>query len=126
MCSRDHGDIKIPISMITGILNGGDLASHIVFLGFNLLAVFCLLVLFTIEFRLSFVAALAGGVTFLLNGYYVANLGSNVSQVWLYFPVLTLALVSFARRPDTLKLIGISLAQYWCWRRRSCPQCCLR
>ena len=104
-------DIKTsPVSMITGVLNGGDLTSHIVFLGFNLLAVFCLLVLFTIEFRLSFVAALAGGVTFLLNGYYVANLGSNVSQVWLYFPVLTLALVSFARRPGTLKLVGISLA----------------
>ena len=104
-------DIKTsPVSMITAILNGGDLASHIVFLGFNLLAVFCLLVLFTIEFRLSFVAALAGGVTFLLNGYYVANLGSNVSQVWLYFPVLTLALVSFARRPSTLKLVGIALA----------------
>ena len=104
-------DIKTsPVSMLNAILNGGDLASHVVFLGFNLLAVFCLLVLFTIEFRLSFVAALAGGVTFLLNGYYVANLGSNVSQVWLYFPVLTLALVSFARRPSTLKLVGIALA----------------
>jgi hypothetical protein len=104
-------DIKTsPVSMITGVLNGGDLASHIVFLGFNLLAVFCLLVLFTIEFRLAFLAALAGGVTFLLNGYYAANLGSNVSQVWLYFPILTLALVSFARRPGTLKLVGISLA----------------
>ena len=105
-------DIKTsPVSMVNAVLNGGDLTSHIVFLGFNLLAVFCLLVLFTIEFRLSFVAALAGGVTFLLNGYYVANLGSNVSQVWLYFPVLTLALVSFARRPGTLKLVGISLAR---------------
>ena len=104
-------DIKTsPISMITGVLNGGDLASHIVFLAFNLLAVFCLLALFTIEFRLSFVAAFAGGVTYLLNGYYMANLGSNVSQVWLYFPILTLALVSFARRPGTLKLVGISLA----------------
>ena len=95
--------------MVNAVLNGGDLTSHMVFLGFNLLAVFCLLLLFTIEFRLSFVAALAGGVTYLLNGYYVANLGSNVSQVWLYFPVLTLALVSFARRPGAIKLAGISI-----------------
>ena len=104
-------DIKTsPVSMLNAILNGGDLATHVVFLGFNLLAVFCLLVLLAIELRLCFVAALAGGVTFLLNGYYVANLGSNVSQVWLYFPVLTLALVSFARRPSTTKLVGIALA----------------
>ncbi len=103
-------DIKTsPVSMVNAVLNGGDLTSHMVFLGFNLLAVFCLLLLFTIEFRLSFVAALAGGITYLLNGYYVANLGSNVSQVWLYFPVLTLALVSFARRPGAIKLAGISI-----------------
>lgn len=104
-------DIKTsPITMITAVLNGGDLAFHVIFLGFNLLAVFCLLVLFTIEFRLSLVAALGGGVTYLLNGYYVANLGSNVSQVWLYFPILTLALVSFARSPSALKIVGISAA----------------
>jgi hypothetical protein len=63
----------------------------------------------TLELRLSFIAALAGGVTYLLNGYNVANLASNVSQVWLYFPILTLALVSFARRPGAVKLVGISV-----------------
>jgi hypothetical protein len=104
-------DIKTsPLSIATALLGGSDEIFHITFLTFNLIAVFCLLVLFTIEFRLSFVAALAGGVTYLLNGYNVANLGSNVSQVWLYFPIVTLALVSFARRPSTMKLVGISLA----------------
>ena len=103
-------DIKTsPVSMITALFDGGDVASHLVFLSFNLLAVFCLLLLFTIEFRLSFLAAIGGGVTYLLNGYYMANLGSNVSQVWLYFPVLTLALVSFARRPSAMKLVAIQV-----------------
>lgn len=102
-------DIKTsPLSIITALLGGGDGTFHAVFLFLNLIAVFCLLVLLTIEFRLSLAAALAGGVTYLLNGYYVANMGSNVSQTWLYFPVLTLALVSFARRPNALKLAGIS------------------
>jgi hypothetical protein len=102
-------DIKTsPLSIATALLGGSDMVFHVIFLLFNLIAVFCLLVLFTVEFRLSFVAALAGGVTYLLNGYYVANLGSNVSQVWLYFPILTLALVSFARRPGAMKLAGIS------------------
>ncbi|MGM4872189.1 YfhO family protein [Bradyrhizobium sp. 956_D2_N1_5] len=102
-------DIKTsPLTITTALLGGSDGAFHAVFLVFNLIAVFCLLVLLTIEFRLSFVAALAGGVTYLLNGYYVANMGSNVSQTWLYFPILTLALVSFARRPSALKLAGVS------------------
>jgi hypothetical protein len=102
-------DIKTsPLSITTALLGGSDMAFHVTFLLFNMTAVFCLLVLFTLEFRLSFIAALAGGVTYLLNGYHVANLGSNVSQVWLYFPVLTLALVSFARRPNAMKLAGIS------------------
>jgi Bacterial membrane protein YfhO len=102
-------DIKTsPLSIATALLGGSDMVFHVLFLLFNLTAVFCLLVLFTVEFRLSFIAALAGGVTYLLNGYHVANLGSNVSQVWLYFPVLTLALVSFARCPSAMKLAGIS------------------
>lgn len=102
-------DIKTsPLSIITALLGGSDGAFHAVFLFLNLIAVFCLLVLLTIEFRLSLIAALAGGVTYLLNGYYIANMGSNVSQTWLYFPVLTLALVSFARRPSALKIVGIS------------------
>ncbi|TYL91759.1 YfhO family protein [Bradyrhizobium rifense] len=102
-------DIKTsPLSIATALLGGSDGVFHAVFLFFNLIAVFCLLALLTIEFRLSFVAALGGGVTYLLNGYYVANMGSNVSQTWLYFPVLTLALVSFARRPSALKMTGIS------------------
>lgn len=102
-------DIKTsPLTITTALLGGSDGAFHATFLFFNLVAVFCLLVLLAIEFRLSFIAALAGGVTYLLNGYYVANMGSNVSQTWLYFPVLTLALVSFARRPSALKIAGIS------------------
>ena len=93
-------DIKTsPVTMTVALLGGGNAAFHIVYLAFAVLGVFCLLILFTVEFRLSYLAALGGGVTFLLNGYFVANSASNVSQAWLYFPVLALGLVSFARSP---------------------------
>ena len=93
-------DIKTsPVTMTVALLGGSNAAFHIVYLAFVALGVFCLLMLLTVEFRLSFLAALGGGVTFLLNGYFVANSASNVSQVWLYFPVLALGLVSFARSP---------------------------
>ena len=93
-------DIKTsPVTMLVALLAGSSAAFHIVYLAFAAFGVFCLLMLLTVEFRLSFLAALGGGVSFLLNGYFVANSASNVSQVWLYFPVLTLGLVSFARSP---------------------------
>ncbi len=93
-------DIKTsPVTISVALLGGSDAAFHIVYLTFAALGVFCLLTLFTVEFRLSFLAALGGGVTFLLNGYFVANSVSNVSQTWLYFPVFALGLVSFARSP---------------------------
>ncbi len=93
-------DIKTsPLTMTVALLGGSDAAFHVVYLAFCALGVFCLLLLFTVEFRLSFLAGLGGGVTYLLNGYFVANSLSNVSQTWLYFPIFALGLVSFARLP---------------------------
>lgn len=103
-------DVKTsPMSMTVALLGGSDAVFHLAFLGFSFLGVFCLLVLLTVQWRLSFLAAIAGGVTYLLNGYNVSNLASNVSQTWLYFPVLTLALVSFAKNPRVLSFLGISV-----------------
>jgi hypothetical protein len=102
-------DVKTsPLSMTVALLGGSDAVFHLAFLGFSFVGVFCLLVLLTVQWRLSLLAAIAGGVTYLLNGYNVANLASNVSQTWLYFPVLALALVSFAKNPRVLSFLGIA------------------
>src|SRR5262249_38397753 len=81
---------------------------HLMFLGINFLGVFCLLLLFTVELRLSLLAAIAGGISYLLGGYNIANLASNTSQTWYYFPVLVLALVAFAKRPSAISFLGIT------------------
>jgi hypothetical protein len=100
-------DVKTsPVSIVVALLGGSDAVFHLAYLGFSLLGVFCLLVLLTVEFRLSLLAAVFGGITYLLNGFNVANLGSNVSQTWLYFPVFALGLVSFANRPRVLSFLG--------------------
>src|SRR5262245_2744702 len=71
-------DVKTsPLSMTVALLGGSDAVFHLAFLGFNLLGVFCLLVLLTVQWRLSLLAAIAGGITYLLNGYNVSNLASN-------------------------------------------------
>ena len=93
-------DIKTsPVTMLVALLAGSSAAFHTVYLAFAAIGVFCLLMLLTVEFRLSFLAALGGGVSFLLNGYFVANSASNVSRVSLIFRCLPLGLVSFARSP---------------------------
>lgn len=102
-------DVKTsPLSMVVALLGGSDFVFHLVFLGFSYLGVFCLLTLLCVEWRLPLLAALAGGVAYLLNGYSVANLAANYAQTWLYFPVLLLALTSFARRPRVLSFLGIT------------------
>ena len=102
-------DIKTsPLSIAVALMGGSDLAFHLAFLGINFLGVFCLLLLFTVELRLSLLAAIAGAVTYLLNGFNVANLASNISQTWFYFPILVLALVAFAKRPSAWSFVGIT------------------
>lgn len=102
-------DIKTsPLSVAVALSGGGDAAFHLMFLAINLLGVFCLLLLFTVELRLSLLAAIAGGISYLLNGYNIANLASNTSQTWYYFPALVLALVTFAKRPSAWSFIGIT------------------
>ena len=103
-------DIKTsPLSIAVALMGGSDLAFHLAFLGFNFLGVFCLLVLLTVELRLSLLAAVAGGVSYLLNGYNVANLASNIAQTWFYFPILVLALVTFAKRPSAQSFVAITV-----------------
>ena len=102
-------DVKTsPLSMTVALLGGSDAVFHLAFLGFSFVGVFCLLVLLTVQWRLSLLAAIAGGVTYLLNGYNVANLAANFAQTWLYFPVLALALASFAKNPRVLSFLGIT------------------
>lgn len=103
-------DIKTsPLSTVTALLGGSDLSFHLVLLAFQYAGLFCFLMLLTFELRLSLLAGIAGGVTYLLNGFHVANLASNVSQTWLYFPILMLALVSFSKRPSTLSFLGVTV-----------------
>ncbi len=102
-------DIKTsPLSMAVALFGGRDVVFHGAYLAFSYLGVFCLLVLLTVELRLSLLSALIAGVTYLLNGYHVANLAANYAQIWLYFPVATLGLVSFAARPRVTAFLGIA------------------
>jgi hypothetical protein len=104
-------DIKFsPVSIATALLGGSDVAFHLVYLGFTVFGVWCLLVLFRCRFALSWIASIAGGIAYLLNGFHVANLGSNTSQTWLYFPVLLLALVAYGQKPCVRHFFGIAAA----------------
>ena len=62
--------------------------------------------------RTSMLAASAGGVLYLLNGYCVANLGSNILQNYLFIPFALHAAMSFTERrsPRTFAVMTIAFA----------------
>ncbi|MCL5407133.1 MAG: glycosyltransferase [Patescibacteria group bacterium] len=99
-----------PFTLLTALLGGSSIAFHFVLLSIFVLATYFLIRLIVTYFKLSFLSALTAAVVFLLNGYNVANLSSNVTQVYLYFPILLFALCAFARRPNFWRYLTLIFA----------------
>ncbi len=104
-------DLKFsPFTLLMTLTDGSSLAFNTVFLVLNIIAVYFVFRILAVHFRLSAIAALAACVMYLLNGYNVANMGSNTSQVWLYWPICLYALLVFSRRPSVARYIGAALS----------------
>lgn len=104
-------DLKFsPVTIGTALLGGGNLAFHAVLLGFTVFAAYAMVRLATVHYGLSRLAGVAAATAYLLNGYYVANVSSNVAQVWLHWPPLLLGLHALGARPRVTSFIGAVLA----------------
>lgn len=99
-----------PFTLIVALLGGSSIAFHFVLLSLYILAIYFLIRLITVYFRLSFLSAVVAAVVYLLNGYSVANIASNVSQSYLYFPILLFALCAFSKKPSYWRFLGLVLA----------------
>lgn len=62
------------------------------------------------KFQLSFLAALTGMFFFLLNGYTAANVGSNVTQSYLFVPMCLYASFSLVEKPTAFRMAGVVLS----------------
>jgi hypothetical protein len=99
-----------PLTLLAALAGGGIRAFHVVVLSLYVVAVAFLFGALRRFMGLSFLAGLAAAVVYLLNGFHIANLNSNVVQVYLYIPACLFALLAFGSRPSTLRLLGVFAA----------------
>lgn len=99
-----------PLTVLTALGGGGNRAFHAVVLGSYVLAVAFFFGALRRFLSVGALAAAGGAVVYLLNGFHVANLNSNVVQVYLYMPACLFALLAFSERPSALRFLGVFLA----------------
>lgn len=101
-------DVKFsPFSLLVAVTGGSSIAFHLVAILLYIVAVYFLFRTLTIYWEVSILSAIAACTVYLLNGYFIANLNSNVSQTVLYYPICLYALASFTFRPSTLRYLGV-------------------
>lgn len=99
-----------PFTLLVAVLGGSSIAFHLVLLFLYIIAIYFLIRLIVCHLRLGFLSALVAAVVYLLGGYSVANLSSNVAQVYLYFPILLFALCSFGAKPNFFRFFILVLS----------------
>lgn len=99
-----------PFTLLVVVFGGSSVAFHFVLLSLYVLAIYFLIRVITIHFKMSMLAAITASVVYLLNGYSVANISSNVNQSYLYFPILLFTLCSFAARPNFWRFLAVIFA----------------
>jgi len=104
-------DLKFsPLTLLVALLGGSSWAFHLITLSLYVLAVYFLIRLITVHFRLSLISAISASVIYLLNGYNIAYLSSNGTQAYLYFPILFFTLCSFAKKPNYWRYLALIFA----------------
>ena len=106
--------VDVPFSFVTLVaasFGGSSTAITFVLLGLYFVTVFCLLRSLNFYLRLSFLASCAACAVYMLSGFTLANLNSQVGQPSLLGPALLLALLWLLDGPTTRKFAVATLAQ---------------
>jgi len=91
-----------PITVVAGSLGGTQRTADTSLLLFFGLSIYALYLTVALALGLSEGAAAMAGLVFLLNGFCVSNLGSNIVHAYILFPILLWSLISLVRRPSAL------------------------
>ena len=94
-----------PITLTAAALGGDQRAADAALLLFFALSLYFLYVIVAIDLGLAEAAAVAAGLVFLLGGFNVANLGSNVVHAYVLFPLLLAALMALVRNPSPARFL---------------------
>jgi len=104
-------DMKFSVpTIVTALTGGSSLSYNVSALIYFVLGVYFLILTMTRVFELSKTAAIGAAVFFLLNGYAVANLGSNVAQSYPFIPTCLYAVLMHAKTPSALRFVWVCLS----------------
>ena len=92
------------------ILGGGSLVYNLLMLIFQFWAAYFIYRVARERLALSFLASTTATILYLLNGYAVANLGSNVAQSYLYMPLCLFASMALMEKPTAARICGTVLS----------------
>ncbi|MBX9914335.1 MAG: hypothetical protein K2Y25_10580 [Pseudomonadaceae bacterium] len=98
------------MTLVNAVFGGGSLTYNVVILVALYFGIFFIYRTVRDVLGLSRIAATAAGVFYLLNGYITANLGSNVTQSYLYVPVCIYAALMFVDRVSVFRWGMVVLA----------------
>jgi len=94
-----------PVTLFAVVLGGDQAAADAALLLFFTLSLYCLYLIVAVNLGLAEGAAVAAGLSYLLGGFNVANLGSNVVHAYVLFPILLAGLMAFVRRPSGRRFV---------------------
>jgi len=97
-------------TLIYATLGGGSIVYNIVLLFLYFWAAYFSYRLAKEKLRVSILAATATTLFYLLNGYAIANIGSNVTQSYLYVPMCLYVSFAFIEKPTALRIVGVALS----------------
>jgi len=94
-------------TLINAGLGGGTDVYNNTLLSLYFFAIFFLFRVAREHLKLSVLAGIGLSLFYILNGYSVANFGSNVTQSYLYVPMCLFASISFLEKSSTAKFVAI-------------------
>jgi hypothetical protein len=104
-------DIKSsPFALLTGAFGASPTAYTFVLLGFLVLGAFFIIDFINRDLGLSRFIAILGGVVFVLNGFAVSYLVSQVAAPYFLFPFVLVTLFRYLEAPTTSRLALAGLA----------------
>lgn len=104
-------DMKFSVpTIVTALTGGSSLSYNVSALIYFVLGIYFLILTMIRVFELSKTAAIGAAVFFILNGYVVANLGSNVAQSYPFIPICLYAVLMHAKTPGAMRFIGVCLS----------------
>ena len=97
-------------TLVYAVLGGGQKTYNIVLLLLYFLAAYFTHRLLREKLQLSFLASLIGIFFFLLNGFAIANVGSNATQSYLFAPMCLYASFCYLEKPTAVSISGVVLS----------------